>query len=270
MNKISEKFRELALKKEGALVIGTVPGYPDLETSFEIIKKIVNSGADILELSSSFSDPIADGPTLTHAHQRFLELGITKNQIFNFYRKITASFNIPIFVIEYANIIYKIGLDKYFRQLKKSGIDTLIIPDVPLEELKLFYDSAEKNEICLAMLVAPTSSDKRIKLISHKSKTFIYCVLVTGVTGARKEMSADTINFIKHTRKLTKLPLISGFGISQPEHIKILFEYNVDGFVICSKIIDIINKNLSNRKTMLGDLEKYISSMKRACLGNMR
>lgn len=264
MQTIKEKFEELAAKKESALIIGTVPGYPDLETSFEIVKKIINSGADILELSSSFSDPIADGPTLTHAHQKVLSLGITKKQIFNFYKKITTHFDIPIFVIEYANVIYKIGLDKYFKQIKESGINTLIIPDVPLEELKPFHNAAFKNNVNLALLVAPTSSDRRIKSIAKKSKIFVYCVLVTGVTGARKLISINTIDFIKRIRRLIKLPLAVGFGISQRQHIEVLSKYNISGFVICSKIIDIINKNLLNKKIMLDELGTYISAMKRA------
>lgn len=266
MQTINKKFKELCAKKEGALIIGTVPGYPDLKTSFGIVKKIIDSGADILELSSSFSDPIADGPTLTHAHQKVLGSRITKKQIFAFYKKITANFDIPIFVIEYANIIYKIGLDKYFKQIKECGIDTLIIPDIPLEELEPFYNSALKNNVDLALIVAPTSSDERIKLIAKKSKSFVYCVLITGVTGARETMGADTIGFIKHARKLVKLPLAVGFGISQPQHIEVLSKCDINGFVICSKIIDIINKNLSNKKTMLNELGGYIKSMKRTTI----
>lgn len=264
MQTIKQKFKELAQNKESALIIGTVPGYPDLETSFEIVKKIISSGADILELSSSFSDPIADGPTLTHAHQKVLSSGITKKQIFDFYKKITANFNVPIFVIEYANIIYKIGFDKYFKQINESGIDTLIIPDVPIEELEPFYNAALKNNVDLALLVAPTSSNERIKLIAKKSKIFVYCVLIAGVTGARRLISDNTINFIKRVRRLIKLPLAVGFGISQTQHIEVLSKYNINGFVICSKIIDIINKNLSNKKTMLDELGSYISAMKQA------
>ena len=264
MTKIEEKFKELAGKKETALIIGTVPGYPDLKTSFEIVKTIIGSGADILELSSSFSDPIADGPTLTHAHQKVLNSGITKKQIFDCYKKITKTFDIPIFVIEYANIIYKIGLDKYFRQIKDCGIDTLIIPDIPLEELEPFYTSSQKNDVNLALIITPTSPDERIKLIAKKSKSFVYCILITGVTGAREAISPDTINFIKHARKLVKLPLAVGFGISKPEHIRVLSKSGADGAVTCSKIINIIDRNLRNRKDIQNELKRYVYSLKRA------
>lgn len=264
MTKIEQKLKELADKKEGALVVGTVPGYPDLETSFEVVKKIIESGADILELSSSFSDPIADGPTLTHAHQAVLNSGITKKQIFGFYKRITDNFDIPIFVIEYANVVYKIGFDKYFKNLRKSGIDTLIIPDIPLEELEMFSNSARKNKINLSLIITPTSSIKRIKSIAEKSESFVYCMLISGVTGVRDSVSGETAKFIKQARKLVKLPLIAGFGISKPEHIKNLSGLGVDGFITCSKIIDIINENLSNKKTMFDKLSSYVAAMKHA------
>lgn len=264
MIKIEQKLKELVEKKEGVLVVGTVPGYPDLETSFEIVKKIIESRADILELSSSFSDPIADGPTLTHAHQVVLNSGTTKKQIFDFYKKITDNFDIPIFVIEYANVVYKIGLNKYFQSLKKSGVESLIIPDIPLEEFELFSGSAQKNGVNLALIITPTSSNYRIKSIAEKSKSFVYCVLISGVTGARESISDETIRFIKQARKLSKLPLIAGFGISKPEHIKDLLNLGVNGFIVCSKIIDIINKNFNNKKAMLNELGFYIKKMERA------
>jgi len=263
---ITEKFKELAYKKEIALIIGTVPGYPDLKTSFEIVKAIVDSGVDILELSSSFSDPIADGPTLTQAHQKVLSLGITKDQVFDFYKKITDRFNIPIFVIEYANVIYKIGLSKYFKKMKDSKIDTLIIPDVPLEELTLFDKAALKYKMNLALLAAPTTTDQRIKAIAKKSQGFIYCVSVAGVTGARKSVAPQTIAFIKRARKLTNLPLAVGFGISQPQHIRALSKYNINGVVICSQIIKLINKNLLNKKMIPSEIKKYINAMKQATI----
>ena len=264
MNKVIEKFKDLGEKKEIALVIGTVPGYPDLRISFDIIKTIVESGADILELSASFSDPVADGPTLVRAHQKVLSSGVTKNQIFDFYKKISSSFDIPIFVIEYANVIYKIGLDKYFKKLKKSGIDTLIIPDVPLEELSPFYDTSSKHKINFALLVAPTTPHLRLKEIIRKSKSFIYCVSVTGVTGARKSVNPKTIELVKRVKKLTGLPLVVGFGISKPEHIKTLSDCDINGAVICSQVINIVNNNLSDKKRMLGELKNYIVNMKRA------
>lgn len=241
-----------------------MPGYPDIKTSFLIIKKIIDSGADILELSTPFKNPIADGPTLAQAHKKVLADGMTKKQIFNFYKKITKHFNIPIIVVEYADAIYEIGLEKYFNEIKLCKIDALILPDISLDELDKFYDLALKKNINLPLIITPADSDEKIKFIAEKSKGFVYCALDAGVTGVRKRISDNSINFIKRVKKITKLPLVAGFGISRPKHIKILSKCGANGFVTCSKVIDIINNNLSNQKNMMIGLEKYIKSMKQA------
>lgn len=263
-NNINEKFKELASKKEIALIIGTVPGYPDLETSFEIIKAIKEGGADILELSASFSDPVADGPTLTMAHQKFLSQNINKSQMFDFYKKVSEQINMPTFIIEYANIVYKIGADKYFQRLNKSGIGNIVIPDVSLEELDLFGKPAAKNRIEPALIISPTSPMSRIKEITKSSKGFIYAVSVTGVTGARKSIEAKTIGYLKNLTKTTSLPVVVGFGINTPEQIKILKKCGVSGVIICSAVINLINQNLANKAKMLEELKNYVKLLKKA------
>lgn len=262
-NKINEKFKEIAGKKEIALIIGTVPGYPDLETSFEIIKAIKDGGADILELSASFSDPVADGPTLTEAHQKFLSQGINKNQMFDFYEKLHDKLDIPTFIIEYANIIYKIGPDKYFRQLKKSGIGNIVIPDVSLEEIGIFSPATIENQINQSLIISPTSPSIRAKKIAEYSKDFVYAVSITGVTGARKAVEPQTIKFLKSLRKTVDLPVVVGFGISKPEQIKILKNCGVSGIIVCSAIINLINKNLTDKTKMLKKLKNYIGELKK-------
>lgn len=263
-NKIEEKFKELKSKKEIALIIGTVPGYPDLETGFEIIKTIKDGGADILELSASFSDPVADGPTLTQAHQKFLSHGINKNQMFDFYKKINSQLGMPTFIIEYANIIYKISPDKYFRQLNKSGIGNIVIPDVSLEEMGLFSKAAANNQIGQVLIVSPTSPLSRVKKITKSSKNFIYAVSVTGVTGARKSIKPETIEYLKNLTKTVNLPTIVGFGINTPKQIEILKNCGISGVIICSAIINSINKNLDNKTKILKELKNYVSELKKA------
>lgn len=264
INKIQQKFKELAKKKEIALIIGTVPGYPDLETGFEIIKTIKEGGADILELSASFSDPVADGPTLTEAHQKLLNQRINKNQMFDFYKKINDRINMPTFIIEYANIIYKIGANNYFRQLNKSGIGNIVIPDVSLEEIDLFSATAAKNRIKPALIVSPTSPPDRVKKIAELSKDFVYAVSVAGVTGVRKSIKPKTINYLTSLKKTIDLPIVVGFGINQPNQIKTLKTCGINGVIVCSAIINLINKHLSDRQKMLKELKNYISELKKA------
>ncbi len=263
-NKIQRKFKELSDKNEIALIIGTVPGYPDLETSFEIIKAIKEGGADILEISASFSDPVADGPTLTEAHQKFLSQGIDKYQMFDFYKKVSNQIDMPAFIIEYANIIYKIGPEKYFLLLNKSSINNIVIPDVSLEEMELFNKAAYNNQVNPALIISPISPPVRINKITKSSKDFIYAVSVTGVTGARKTIKPETIKYLKNLKATVNLPIIVGFGINKPEQIEMLKKCKVDGVVICSAIINLINKNLSDKPKMLKELKNYIRQLKKA------
>ena len=263
-NRVQQKFEELADKNEIALIIGTVPGYPDLETSFEIIKAIKEGGADILEISASFSDPVADGTTLTEAHQEFLNQRIDKYQMFNFYKKINEQIDIPAFIIEYANIIYEIGPEKYFHLLNKSGINNIVIPDVSFEEMGLFNKEADNNQISPALIISPTSPSMRIKKIAESSKGFVYAVSVTGVTGARKAIEPKTIKYLKTLKKNVDLPIAVGFGINKPEQIRIMKKCGVSGVVICSAIINLINKNKDNKEQMLTELRDYTKTLKTA------
>lgn len=261
---MKNKFEELSRKNEMALIIGIVPGYPDLKTSFEIIKTIKRSGADILELSASFSDPVADGPTLTQAHQKFLAQGITKNQMFSFYRKVHNALAMPTFIIEYANIVYRIGSDKYFRKLDRSGINNIVIPDISLKELDLFSKTADKNYINQALIISPVSSEKRIKKILGASKDFVYAVSVTGVTGERKAIEPQTVAFLKSIRAKTKLPIVVGFGINNTKQIRTLASCDINGVIVCSAVINLINRNLDNKKIILKELEYYLKKLKKA------
>ncbi|MFH1564463.1 MAG: tryptophan synthase subunit alpha [bacterium] len=262
MSLIDKKFKP----NQGTLAIGTVPGYPDMETSFEIVKAIVSGGADILEMSSSFSDPIADGPTLQQAHAQILKHGVTKAQVFNFYKKIKKNYpEIPIFVIEYSNIVYTNGIDNYYKKLKEGGVDLLLIPDVPLEELKPYSAAAKTYGIGQSYIAAPTTDNERLKKIIPNVNGFIYVATVTGITGARKNVEDETKKLLRRIKTQTKIPLVAGFGISKPEHVKTALKSGADGVVICSQIINIINKNLKNKKKMLSEVEGFVKEMKKAC-----
>jgi tryptophan synthase alpha chain len=262
MSLIDKKFKQ----NKNVLAMGIVPGYPDLETSFEIVKAIVSGGADILELSSSFSDPVADGPTLQQAHAKVLKKGVTKAQIFDFYKKIKNAYpNLPTFVIEYSNIVYRNGIEYYYKKLSESGIDLILIPDVPLEEIKPYSAAAKKYGIEQSYIVAPTTGNERLKKIIPMVKGFIYVATVTGITGARKDVEDETKKLLQRIKECTKIPLVAGFGISKPEHVKIALQSGADGVVICSQMLDIINDNLEDKNKMLGEVEKFVGEMKTAC-----
>jgi tryptophan synthase alpha chain len=274
MSRITQKFKQNNYLTppnppyqggDGILAVGIVPGYPDLKTSFEIIKAIVEAGADILELSASFSDPVADGPTLQQAHAHVLRQKISKAQVFDFYKKIRKNYpDLPMFVIEYANIIYRHGIDNYYKKLKQSGIDLILIPDVSLEELKPYSAVAKKYGIDQSYIVAPTTDNKRLKKIAPHVKGFIYVVTITGITGARKRVEQETKKLLQRINRATKIPLLAGFGISKPEHVKATLKSGADGVVTCSQVLNIINKNIDSKKKMLKELDNFVKKMKKA------
>jgi len=262
---VLQKSREA---RQGIFMAGLVPGFPDLETCFEIAKTIIEAGADILELSASFSDPVADGPTLQQAYQHVLKQGITKKQVFQLYKKIRSAFpDIPLFVIEYANCVYRPGINEYYRQLAESGVDGLLIPDLSLEESAPFLSAANEHKISQIFIVAPTTPNERIIKINQASSVFLYLVTVTGVTDQREQFLQETAGFIKKVKQITPLPLIAGFGISKPEHVKQAISAGADGVVSCSSIINLIRQNMASslpREATAKLLANYINDMKKA------
>lgn len=256
------------------LIAGFVPGYPTPELSLEISKTLCASGADILELSASFSEPIADGPTLQRAHQRVLASGFTKKDAFALYKKIKLETRAPLFLIEYANVIYQIGFDTYYKRAADAGINYLLVPDVPLEESAPFAKAAQAHSVAHIFMIAPTTDDERIQRISKGAKkyattsaalpfpTFLYLVSVTGVTGSRKEVSEETLSFIKRVRAVTDLPLIVGFGISSPDHISQVTRAGATGVVTCSAVVDIAHNLKEKPDRMLKAIHAYTTLLK--------
>ncbi|MDD5750762.1 MAG: tryptophan synthase subunit alpha [Candidatus Pacebacteria bacterium] len=268
MNRLNNVLRKNKEAGRGIFMAGMVPGFPDLETSFEIAKTIIEAGADILELSSSFSDPVADGPTLQQAHNHVLGQGISKEQIFRLYERIRSAFpDIPMFVIEYANCVHRPGIDSYYRRLAQGGVDSLLIPDLSLEEAPPFLRSALAHKIKQVFIAAPTTPDERIMKLSRASSGFLYLVTITGVTGQRDRFSRETSDFIKRVKTIVGLPVIAGFGIASPEHVKQALSSGACGAVSCSSIVNLIRENGNDKNSMAELLSGYIKDMKAATNG---
>jgi len=236
---ISEVFGLLKQKNKIALLSYMVTGYPDLETSYKAFDILLEQGSDMIEIGFPFSDPVADGPTIQEAHTVALQNGITHKDIFDLSKSLkTKHKDKPFLLMTYFNPIFKIGLDRFFKEAKESGIDGFIIPDLPAEEAQGVKDALEQRSLSLVMLLAPTSfKNNRVKSICEMSSDFVYMVSVTGITGARDKLPIEsikeyTINYRKHCHK----PIVLGFGISSKEHIDSLKSY-VDGVVVGSHFV---------------------------------
>lgn len=247
------------------LFIGfTVAGDPDKSTCISIARALIAGGTDILELGVPFSDPVADGPTIQKADERALAAGTTPDSVFDIVKEIRKESGVPIVLLTYYNIVYRRGIEKFYREAKLAGVDGILIADMPVEESGEVCEAAVRYEIDPIFLVTQTTSDERIKKIAEKARGYLYLVAVLGVTGARVIISAGAIDLLGRVRKHTDLPLALGFGISLPEQAKTCASAGADGIIVGSAIVDIVEQNLKNPDLMVRKLQDYTKGMKQA------
>ncbi len=264
MNRYEKRFAELKKNGKKALMPFVVLGDPDYETSSEILKEMMKH-ADALELGFAFSDPIADGKTIQAADVRALDSGINPDKCFELIKEIRKIDNdIPIGLLVYYNLIYANGIDNFYKKAKDAGVDGILAADAPIEEAGPLLKSAKKFGINQIFLVTPTITPERLKTILASASGFVYLVALLGVTGARKELGAETVSLIKKVRPETKLPICVGFGISEPEHVKKVCDAGADCAIVGSAVEKIIEKNLGNKEKMLSEVSDYLSKMKNA------
>lgn len=220
-------------------------GYPDLESTVELVVGLAENGADMIELGMPFSDPLADGPTIQHSSNIAIENGVTMKGIFGMVKEIKEQTDIPIILMGYVNPVLRYGIEEFCTDAAKSGVDGLIIPDLPVEESGMLEETAADHGLPLIYLVAPNTTDSRMQLIDEKSEGFVYCVSVTGVTGARdgEEVSQSVNRFIERVKtNIKKNPKMVGFGIKSYEDAQKIAK-DMDGFIVGSALIETIRKN---------------------------
>jgi tryptophan synthase alpha chain len=231
-------------KNEGrlALVAYLTVGYPRLDGTPELVRVAAASGADLIELGIPFSDPLADGRTIQEASQAALRGGVTVAKALEAAAAARALSEVPMLFMSYLNPILAFGSQAFCRAAKQAGIDGLIVPDLPPAEAAELRGHARESGLELVFFVAPTSSRKSISAACAASTAFVYCIAVTGVTGARQSLDPVVLPLIESVRKLTSLPIVVGFGISLKEHLDAL-EGHADGAIIASALLDEISKS---------------------------
>lgn len=249
------------------LFIGfTVAGDPDKTTCVRIARALIAGGSDILELGIPFSDPVADGPTIQKADERALFAGTTPGSVFEIVREIRKESDIPIVFLTYYNIIYRRGIEKFYQEAEESGVDGVLIADMPVEESDEVCEASRRHNIDPIFLITQTTSDERVKKIAERAGGYLYLVTVLGVTGVRENVSSGAIELLDRVRKQTDLPLALGFGISLPEHAKTCAGAGADGIIVGSAIVDIVERNSGDPDAMERDLKAYVIQMKNTLL----
>ncbi len=237
MNKLDALFSDDKL----ALIFYLTGGEFPLEETLKIVEILVESGADCLELGVPFSDPLADGATIQEAMQIALKRDTSLRDILELAKEISKRFQMPLLLMGYYNPFYQYGLSRLCQEAKERGVDGLIVPDLPPEEAEELIESVRENDLRTVFLLAPTSDEKRYKIVGGVTTGFIYYVSVKGITGEREELPKDIEEKVPRIKEVTGKPVAVGFGISKTSHIRWLRDF-ADGAVVGSALLGLLRK----------------------------
>ncbi len=264
-SRISNAFEEAKHEGRGVLIPYFMCGYPSAAQSIEVVLAAVKGGAGIIELGIPFSDPLADGATIQHAGHMALERGMTIQGCMEIAGQISAQCDTPLIFMGYYNPILAYGIEHFCQHAAVSGICGLIIPDLPPEEAAPLQDAAQKYGLSLIFLIPPTASDERITQIlqtAFTTSSFIYCVSLSGVTGASTTLPPHLRDFVFRVYGYMKdkpLPVAVGFGLSTPEHIAEVFSF-ADGAVVGSALVKLIDEHEESEQ--VGAVKCYTESLR--------
>ncbi len=245
MSRISERFESLKQAGDKAFIAYLTAGDPDLESTFDMVLAMAESGADIVELGVPFSDPIGDGPVIQRATDRALRSRVTLNGIFDLVVRLRTRTDVPIVLMSYINPLLRFGLERLAARARESGVDGILASDLTVEESGEYVKSMHSAGVDTVFLVAPTSSPERQERIARISTGFLYAVSRTGVTGQQALLPTELTDFIRSLRKHTTRPIAVGFGVSTPEHVRAVWA-EADGVVVGSALVHEIEKGLEN------------------------
>jgi tryptophan synthase alpha chain len=235
-------------------------GYPTVEESLANIEAMAASDVDGFEIGLPFSDPLADGPVVQAASQVALENGVTVKSALEAVRELRSrGVHQPMLVMGYVNPMIAYGIEKFIKDAKAAGADGFIIPDLPPEEAHLFSGLCERERMALVMFLAPTSNESRIRLVGEHATGFIYVVSVLGVTGVRSELPEELIDFLQRVRQQVRQPLVLGFGISKPEHVRQISE-SVNGFIVGSALVRAAQQGTDSVRSLTETLRHALDS----------
>ncbi|MDR1943990.1 MAG: tryptophan synthase subunit alpha [Synergistaceae bacterium] len=262
-------FANLRERNEKAFIPFVMLGDPDAAQCEAIIETLTDSGADALELGIPFSDPVADGPVIQAASNRALGAGITPDRCFEIISRVRGKHaDIPMGLLTYANVVVGRGAESFYRKAADSGVDSVLVADVPAVEAGYFVRCASASGIDPVFVVPPNASDDKLREIAGLTKGYAYFLGRAGVTGADREMSAPPSRRVEFLSRAGSPPVIVGFGISKPEHVKAAVLSGASGAISGSAVVEIIARNLGDTKKTLDELAKFTSLMKSATKEN--
>ncbi|WP_081838842.1 tryptophan synthase subunit alpha [Thermogemmatispora carboxidivorans] len=266
--RIGQAFARASREGRCVLIPYLMCGFPSVEQSLEAILAAIEGGADLIELGLPFSDPLADGATIQHASHQALEQGINMAACLSIARQVAARSSVPLILMGYYNPLLAYGVQRFCREAAGAGACGLIIPDLPPEEAGPLLKAAHEEGLALIFLVPPTTPDERIativRIAAQEPRGFIYCVSLSGVTGARASLPPHLQSFIARVRRQSApygLPLAVGFGVSRPEHVAEIAGY-ADGAVVGSALVNLLERHAADRAAQRTAVRDYIRSLR--------
>src|SRR5262245_43604708 len=255
-NRITELF---ARKKKDVLSVFYTAGFPALDSTVSVAAALGQAGADIIEIGIPFSDPVADGPTIQQSNKVALDNGMNLRLLIQQVKEIRKQSKLPIILMGYLNPVMQYGIENFVKDAAEAGVDGLILPDMPLYEYEEEYVELFRSaNLCHTFLVAPTTSEERIRKIDAMSHGFVYAVSASSTTGAKKDFSSDQISYFKRLQEL-KLnnPLLIGFGISDHDTFSKASSYGA-GAIVGSAFINLLRES----KDQKADIDKFVRNLK--------
>lgn len=263
MERYENLFKQLQKRKEGAFVPFVTLGDPSPEQSLKIIDTLIAAGADALELGIPFSDPLADGPTIQNAALRAFASGVTPTQCFEMLAAIRQKHpTIPIGLLMYANLVFSRGIDEFYAQCAKAGVDSVLIADVPVEESAPFRQAALRHNVAPIFICPPNADDELLRKIASYGRGYTYLLSRAGVTGTEHRAALPLHHLVEKLTEYRAAPPLQGFGISSPEQVTAAIGAGAAGAISGSAIVKIIENNLDKPALMLEELATFVRAMK--------
>lgn len=265
MSKIKTVFNKLKKKNETALIPYVMAGDPDLATTKALILEMEKAGCDIIELGAPFSDPLADGPTIQRAALRSLQHHTSIADVLGLVADVRKTSNIPLILMTYYNLIFHYGEERFVADAAAAGLDGVILPDLPPEEAGVLIAASKKAGLDTIFLLAPTSTEERIKMVCKTSQGFVYYVSLTGVTGVRMEIQHSIKESLGRIKAQTDKPVCVGFGVSTPDQAAQIAGWGADGVIVGSALVKVIEENAGSPE-LAGKAAAFVHALKQGVL----
>jgi tryptophan synthase alpha chain len=268
MTGLSRSFDQLKEKEEGALIAYMTVGYPTPKQTPRLVEALIESGADIVELGVPFSDPIADGPIIQNAVMCSLANGSRPLDALEIANSVHEKYDTPLVLMSYFNPIYRVGLQRFLKLARNSGISGIIIPDLPAEESEDYKKECVAVGIDTIFLASPSTHPERLKRILEQTSGYLYLISLYGVTGVRSSVSESALALIRKYKGIVNgsVPLAVGFGVSEPDHVRQVIRAGADGAIVGSALVKVLGekpRNLPRSVKKLGNLTRALKKATR-------